>query len=218
MLWTPEAAALEAARRLKAKDALISFTEFINPRYRAALFHGQVAAKLEAVERGEIDRLMLQLPPRHGKSELASRHFPAWALGRRPERQFISVSANAELASDFGRDVRNIVDSPEYGLLEFKAKLAEDSAAKGKWHTSAGGVYYSIGIGGQIMGRGAHMMLIDDPFATMEDAQSEAGRKRVYDWYVGTAYNRLESNGAIVIIGHRMHEGDLQGRLLDQQV
>jgi predicted phage terminase large subunit-like protein len=214
---TSEWAAYEAARRLSAREGLIAFTEFMNPRYKAADFHGKVAAKLEAVERGEIDRLMLQLPPRHGKSELASRHFPAWALGRRPERQFISVSATAELASDFGRDVRNIVDSPEYRALEFKAGLAEDSAAKGKWHTSSGGVYFSIGIGGQVLGRGADMMLIDDPFATMEDAQSELQRKRVWEWYTGTAYNRLMPGGAIVVIGHRMHEGDLQGRLLDQQ-
>jgi hypothetical protein len=110
-------AATEAARRLKARDQLIAFTEFMNPRYRPAGFHGLVAAKLEAVERGEIDRLMLMLPPRHGKSELASRHFPAWALGRQPHRQFISVSATAELASDFGRDVRNIVGSPEFSAL-----------------------------------------------------------------------------------------------------
>src|SRR5215207_11551124 len=143
MLWTPEAAALEAARRLRAKDGLIPFTEFINPRYRAADFHGKVAAKLEAVERGEIDRLMLKLPPRHGKSELASRHFPAWALGRSPQQQFISVSATAELAADFGRDVRNIVASPEFMGLDFDTRLAEDSAAKGKWHTSSGGVYFS---------------------------------------------------------------------------
>jgi len=176
-----------------------------------------VASKLEAVERGDIDRLMLKLPPRHGKSELASRHYPAWALGRSPQQQFISVSATAELASDFGRDVRNIVASPEFIGLDFDAKLAEDSAAKGKWHTSSGGVYYSIGIGGQVLGRGANTMLIDDPFATMEDAQSEAERKRVWEWYTGTAYNRLEPNGSIIIIGHRMHEGDLQGRLLDQQ-
>jgi predicted phage terminase large subunit-like protein len=213
-------AALEAARRLQAQESLIAFTEFINPRYRTAPHHERVAAKLEAVERGEIDRLMLMLPPRHGKSELASRHYPAWSLGRAPHKQFISVSATAELANDFGRDVRNIVASPEYRALQFKdfgTQLAEDSAARGKWHTNQGGVYYSIGIGGSVLGRGADTMLIDDPFATMEDAQSELQRRRVWEWYTGTAYNRLMPGGAIVIIGHRMHEGDLQGRLLDQQ-
>jgi predicted phage terminase large subunit-like protein len=214
---TPGAAALEAARRLKSRDSLIAFTEFINARYRTAPHHALVAQQLERVERGEIDRLMLQLPPRHGKSELASRHFPAWALGRNPHRQFISVSATAELAADFGRDVRNIVDSPEFTALEFGTSLAQDSQAKDKWHTSAGGIYFSIGIGGQVLGRGADILLIDDPFATMEDAQSELQRRRVWEWYTGTAYNRLMPKGAVIIIGHRMHEGDLQGRLLEQQ-
>lgn len=199
-----------------ARASLIGFTEYANPRYETAGHHRQVAAKLEAVERGEIDRLMLMLPPRHGKSELASKHFPPMALGRRPERQFISVSATAELAADFGRDVRNIIKSPEYASL-FETRLAEDSQDRSKWHTDAGGIYYAIGIGGSVLGRGADIMLIDDPFATMADAQSEGQRKKVWDWYTGTAYNRLMPGGAIVIIGHRMHEGDLQGRLLEQQ-
>jgi predicted phage terminase large subunit-like protein len=168
------------------------------------------------VERGEVDRLQLLLPPRHGKSELASRRFPAWYLGRHPDRQFISVSANADLAIDFGRDVRNIISSQEYAQL-FDTTLAPDSAAKGKWHTNEGGVYIATGIGGQILGRGAHVMLIDDPFASMKEALSELERKNVYDWYTGTAYNRLMPGGAIVLINHRMHEEDLSGMLLHQQ-
>ena len=140
---------------------------------------------------------MLMVPPRHGKSELASKHFPPLCLGRNPTRQFISVSATAELAADFGRDVRNIIKTPEYRSL-FETSLAEDSQDRSKWHTSEGGIYYAIGIGGSVLGRGADILLIDDPFATMEDAQSETQRKRVWDWYRGTAYNRLMPNGAIV--------------------
>jgi hypothetical protein len=158
---------------------------------------------------------MLLVPPRHGKSELASKRFPAWFLGRQPERQFISVSATAELANDFGRDVRNVIYSPEYRAL-FDTELAEDSQARGKWHTSAGGIYYSVGIGGAVLGRGADVILIDDPFSTMEDALSDVARKTVWDWYTGTAYNRLMPGGAIVVINHRMHEDDLSGRLLAQ--
>src|SRR6185312_5699268 len=164
----------------------------------------------------EVDRLMLLLPPRHGKSELASKRYPAWLLGRNPSRQFISVSATAELASDFGRDVRNIVGSEEYRAL-FDTRLAEDSQAKGKWHTSAGGIYYAVGIGGSVLGRGGDVILIDDPYSSMEDALSEVTRKNVWEWYTGTAYNRLMPNGAIVVINHRMHEDDLSGRLLAQQ-
>ena len=160
---------------------------------------------------------MLLVPPRHGKSQLASRRFPAFYLGHHPDRHFLSVSATADLAADFGRDVRNLISGAEYGWMLRETVLAADSHAKGKWHTAAGGVYYLIGIGGAVLGRGAHVMLIDDHFASMDEALSEATRKKVWDWYTGTAYNRLMPGGAIVVISHRMHEDDLAGRLLAQQ-
>lgn len=159
---------------------------------------------------------MLLVPPRHGKSELASKRFPAFYLGRQPHRQFLSVSATAELAADFGRDVRNIIGSADYQAL-FDTALAEDSQAKGKWHTSDGGIYYAVGIGGSVLGRGGDVILIDDPYSSMEDALSEVTRKNVWEWYTGTAYNRLMPGGSIVLINHRMHEDDLSGRLLAQQ-
>jgi predicted phage terminase large subunit-like protein len=160
---------------------------------------------------------MLLVPPRHGKSELASHRFPAWFLGRAPESQFISVSATESLATDFGRAVRNTINSLEYRAIFETTALAEDSQAKGKWHTNAGGIYYALGIGGAILGRGGDCILIDDPYATMQDAMSELTRKTVWDWYTGTAYNRLMPGGRIVIINHRMHEDDLCGQLLAQQ-
>ena len=159
---------------------------------------------------------MLLWPPRHGKSELASRKTPPFALGQNPGLDFISASATAELAGDFGRDVRNTIASQEYRAL-FDTRLAEDSQAKNKWHTNAGGTYYSVGIGGSILGRGAHVALIDDPFASMEDALSERQREIVWHWYTGSLYNRLMPGASIIVIGHRMHEDDLQGRLLEQQ-
>src|SRR6516225_2467964 len=122
-------------RRRAAKISLISFTEYTYPRYQAATIHHQIAEQLERVERGEVDRLMLLLPPRHGKSELASRRFPAWYLGLHPERHFISASANATLAEDFGRDVRNLIAGPEYAQI-FETRVAEDSQARGRWKTS----------------------------------------------------------------------------------
>ena len=158
---------------------------------------------------------MLLVPPRHGKSELASVRLPAWYLGRQPHKQFLSVSATDALASDFGRMVRNTISSPEYQAI-FKTTLAEDSQAKGKWHTSSGGIYYALGIGGSVLGRGGDVLLIDDPFGSMKEAQSELERKNVWDWYTGTAYNRLMPGGAIVVINHRMHEDDLCGKLLAQ--
>jgi len=126
------------------------------------------------------------------------------------------VSATEGLASDFGREVRNIISSPEYQAV-FDTRLAEDSQAKGKWHTSEGGIYYALGIGGSVLGRGGDTILIDDPYSSMQDALSELTRKNVWDWYTGTAYNRLMPGGSIVVINHRMHEDDLCGRLLAQQ-
>jgi predicted phage terminase large subunit-like protein len=208
---------LETAKlRRLAKTSLISFTEYTYSRYEAADIHRQIAEQLERVERGETDRLMLLVPPRHGKSELASRRFPAWYLGRHPERQFISASASVMLAEDFGRDVRNLIASQEYAQV-FDTRLAEDSQAKGRWMTSEGGSYYACGVGSALMGRGAHIFLIDDPFGSMAEARSDIERKAVHSWYQGTVYNRLEKNGAIVLINHRMHHNDLSGRLLAQQ-
>ncbi len=203
-------------RRRAAKTSLISFTEFTYPRYQPAAIHKQIAEQLERVERREIDRLMLLVPPRHGKSELASRRFPAWFLGRHPDKQFISASASATLAEDFGRDVRNLIASQEYAQV-FETRLSEDAQARGRWTTQQGGSYFATGVGGAIMGRGAHAFLIDDPFGSMADARSEIERKRVHEWYTGTVYNRLEKDGAIVLINHRMHQDDLSGRLLAQQ-
>ena len=209
-------AAQELLRRTDAAQNLIAFTEYTFPRYRTAKHHRQIAEQLERVERGEIDRLMLLVPPRHGKSELASKRFPAYYLGRQPTKQFLSVSATAELAGDFGREVRNIIGSPEYRAI-FDTTLAEDSQAKGKWHTSAGGIFYSVGIEGSVMGRGGDVLLFDDPYSSMSDALSLTTRKKVWEFYTGTSYNRLMPGGAIVVINHRMHEDDLSGQLLAQQ-
>src|SRR4051812_12546544 len=186
----------EILRRVEAQESLIRFTELTFQKYRTARHHREIARQLERVERGEVDRLMLLVPPRHGKSELASHRFPAWYLGRQPDKQFLSISATESLASDFGRAVRNTINSPEYkSIFLTPTQLAEDSQARGKWHTSAGGIYYALGIGGSVLGRGADCMLIDDPYASMQDALSELTRKTVWDWYTGTAYNRLMPGG-----------------------
>lgn len=207
---------MSETKRRAAATSLIDFTEFTFPRYEAASLHRQIAAQLERVEAGAVDRLMLLVPPRHGKSELASRRFPAWYLGRHPDKQFISASASATLAEDFGRDVRNLIASPEYAQV-FETRLSEDSQAKGRWTTEAGGSYFACGVGSALFGRGAHVVLIDDPFGSMASARSEQERKSVHDWYSGTVYNRLEKKGAVVIIAHRVHQDDLSGRLLAQQ-
>ena len=204
--------------RRRAKDELIAFTEYTYPKYKTALVHYKIAEQLDRVRRGEIDRLGLLVPPRHGKSELASRRFPAQYLGHHPDRFFISASASSPLAADFGRDVRNVILSPEYGeIFKHGTRISEDSQAKNSWHTSGGGQYYAVGIGTAIMGRGAHIFLIDDPFGSMTDARSPTERARLWEWYSGTAYNRLEDKAAIVLINHRMHEDDLTGMIRHQE-
>ena len=205
------------SKRRAAATSLISFTEYTYPRYQAGSIHHQIAEQLERVARDEVDRLMLLVPPRHGKSELASRRFPAWYLGRHPDKQFISASASFALAEDFGRDVRNLMNSSEYQEI-FETKLAEDSQARGRWTTSEGGSYFATGVGGALMGRGAHVgCSLTTRSAAWPTPAVNIKRKEVHDWYTGTCYNRLENNGKIIVINHRMHQDDLSGRLLAQQ-
>ena len=213
---SPQDAAKELLARRSARKSLLAFTEYRNPAYVAAPHHALIAEKLEAVERGEIKRLMIFMPPRHGKSELASRSFPAWFLGRNPDKQIIASSYNSDLAGDFGREVRNIVGSPEYRAV-FQTSLSADSQAADRWHTNNGGSYVAAGVGTAITGRGAHVFLIDDPVKDREEADSDLKRKRVKDWYTSTAYTRLMPGGAIVIIQTRWHIDDLSGWLLDEQ-
>ena len=156
------AARAELARR--ASNSLLAFTRWTNPGYRPAGHHQRIAEHLEAVERGDIDRLMIFMPPRHGKSELASRRWPAWCLGRQPRRQIIAASYNSDLATDFGRDVRNIVASEEFGQAFEGVDLRPDSKAANRMNTNHGGTYVAAGVGTAVTGRGANIALIDDPF------------------------------------------------------
>lgn len=201
----------------QARNSLLGFTEYTNPAYVSAGHHRLIAEKLEAVERGEIDRLMIFMPPRHGKSELASKRFPAWCLGRDPKRQIIAASYNSDLANDFGRNVRNIVAEPEFGQVFPGVGLATDSAAANRMNTNHGGAYVAAGVGTAVTGRGAHIALIDDPFKDREEADSERRRELVWDWYRSTLYTRLMPGGAVVVILTRWHEDDLAGRLLEQE-
>ncbi len=212
---TPQTAARELLSRREARKALLRFTEYTLPNYIAANHHTLIADKLEALERGDIDRLMINMPPRHGKSELASRRFPAWFLGRNPDKSVIAASYNSDLATDFGRQVRNIVACTGYSKL-FETRLAEDSRAANRWNTDDGGTYVAAGVGTAITGRGADILLIDDPLKDREEADSELQRQKIWDWYTSTAYTRLAPNGRIVVIQTRWHEDDLSGRLLEE--
>ncbi len=210
-------AAQEILNRRAAKASLLAFTKYTKPDFEAAEHHQIIADALEEVERGEVDRLIIQAPPRHTKSELASRRFPSWVLGRNPDKQIITSTYSGDFALDFGREVRNIVSSQDYKNVFPDVSLAEDSKAANRWHTNKQGVYVAVGVGGPITGRGAHIALIDDPFKNREDADSEVIREKVWNWYTSTLYTRLMPGGAIVLILTRWHEDDLAGRLIAEQ-
>jgi hypothetical protein len=179
--------------------------------------HREIARQLEKVYKGEVKRLMLFVPPRNGKSELGSILFPAWILGRKPELEIITSSYSAELAQDFGYKTRNLVNSQEYQEI-FKTKLRDDSKSKAKWLTEEGGGYTAVGVGGAITGRGANILIIDDPIKNREEAESQVIRDKVWNWYTSTAYTRLEKDGAIILILTRWHKEDLAGKLLKAQM
>lgn len=215
MTFTPTPDHVIAARRELARRSLVDFTKYTLPGYDPARHHYRIAEHLEAVERGEIDRLMVFMPPRHGKSELASRRFPAWLLGRDPGHQIIASSYNSDLATDFGREVREIVNSPEYGEVFPDVTLKGDDKAANRWKTNHRGAYYAVGVGTAATGRGAKTFLIDDPFKDREEADSELRRERVWNWYRSTAYTRLAPAGRVVLVNTRWHDDDLSGRLLE---
>lgn len=210
-------AARELLRRQDSAESLIAFTEYTYPRYKTARHHRIIAEQIERVIRREIDRLMLLVPPRHGKTELASKRGAAFNIGCNPHRQIIAASATETYATDVGREVRNIVGSQEFANIFPGVSLAADSAAAGRWHTKQGGIFSAVGVGSQILGRGADDFIIDDPFPTMEDAQSETQRRKVIEWYQGSVYNRLQPGGTITLINHRMHDEDLSGYLIERQ-
>jgi len=202
-------AAIELARK-----NLMDFCIVTDPRYTPNWHHIRIAKELELVEQGKNDRLMLFLPPRHGKSELASVKFPAWYLGRNPDSEIITASYSSDLSIDFSKKVRNLVDSSEYCEI-FNTRLAKDSRASDRWNTSGQGSFVASGVGGSITGRGANILIIDDPIKNRLEASSDTIRNKIYDWYTSTAFTRLEKGGAVIIIMTRWHDDDLAGRLLE---
>jgi len=195
------------------KYSLIDFS-IVTGKYSPNWHHELIADKLEAIERGELKRLMIFMPPRHGKSQLATINFPAWYLGLHPEREIMTVSYSGDLAQDFGGKTRDKIADESYGLVFDNLSLKEDEKSKGKWKTDKGGSYLSAGIGGAITGRGADILIVDDPIKNREEAESKVFRKKVWDFYTSTAYTRLNPGGAIIVILTRWHLDDLAGRLL----
>jgi predicted phage terminase large subunit-like protein len=210
-----------------AFSRLASYACYQWPAYQLAAHHRLIARHLEAVERGDIKRLMITMPPRHGKSMLASEFFPAWYIGRNPDHYVVTATYAQELADDFGRKVKNQIEDDAYKAIFPGVSLADDSKSAKRFHidgslggyehsTGQRGAFYAVGVGGPLTGRGAHLLLIDDPVKNREDAESEVIRKKTKDWYTSTAYTRLMPGGRIVIIQTRWHEDDLAGWLQNE--
>ena len=175
-----------------------------------------ISNKLQDLEEGKIKRLMVFLPPRSSKSVICSKLFPAWYIGRHPEHEILTVSHSDQLSSDFGRSVRDVVNTEEFQKIFRGVQLRSDVRAAGKWKTNQGGMYYAAGVRSQIAGRGAHIAILDDVMSE-EDSFSEAGRRYIKEWYPAGLRTRIMPNGAIVIINTRYHYDDLCGWLLKQQ-
>ena len=213
-----EAAQRELALRALSRKHVLPFVERFNPDYLAGWVHKDICQRLEQfsqdVEDGKSPRLMLFMPPRHGKSTLASVAFPAWHLGKNPKHEFISCSYSGSLAMTFSRKVRQLFREPNYRNIFAKTLLDRTSQSVEAWLTTQGGGYVAAGVGGGITGKGANILVIDDPVKNREDAESEFNRESVWNWYTSTAYTRLAPGGGVLIILTRWHDDDLAGRLL----
>ncbi|MFH1981036.1 MAG: phage terminase large subunit [Pseudomonadota bacterium] len=201
-----------------AYSKLLSYAKAMNPNYVVGRHIRTIAAELEAVSRGEVDRLMIFTPPRHGKTMLISEYFPAWHLGRRPDHQIISSTYSFDRATDIGRKVRNQLLDPLHQSIFPGCQISEDAKAANKFTTQQDGVYVSVGIGGGTTGRGANIFLIDDPIKGREDAESEIAQRRLRDWFTAVAYTRLmPGTSAIILVMTRWSYYDLAGWLLDEK-
>lgn len=203
--------------RRKARRNITPFIEYLELGFVPARHHQHLIDKLEAVERGEIKRLMVFMPPGSAKSTYGSVIYPEWYLGRNPAQSIIHGSHTTELAERWGRRIRNQITDPAYQKVFPGVELAQDSQAAGRWGLANGGEYYAAGCGSAIVGFRADLGIIDDPIAGREQADSEREREKIKEWYRSDFYTRLKPNGAIVLIMQRWHEDDLAGWLLSEQ-
>ena len=199
-----------------ARKDFMAYCKTVWPEFIEGNHHKVMAQKFNGLATGKIKRLIVNMPPRHTKSEFASYLLPSWLMGLNPKLKIIQATHTGELAVRFGRKVRNLMNSTDYSLVFPEVKLRQDSSAAGRWETHEGGEYFAAGVGGAITGRGADLMIIDDPHSE-QDALSPAALENAYEWYTSGPRQRLQPGGAIVIVMTRWSEIDLTGKLLKQQ-
>jgi predicted phage terminase large subunit-like protein len=208
---------LYAEKRIqnKAKDDFLSFVKCVWPEFIEGAHHRHIAKKFNDLATGKLNRLIVNMPPRHTKSEFASYLLPAWMVGRNPKLKIIQVTHTGELAIRFGRKAKNLIDSEEYSKI-FQTRLQEDSQAAGRWETAQGGEYFAAGVGGAITGRGADLLIIDDPHSE-QDALSPTALENAYEWYTSGPRQRLQPGASIVLVMTRWSKKDLTGILMKNQ-
>ena len=205
-----------AEERESGQDDFLSFVQSVWPGFIYGRHHALMAQKFEDIANGKSKRLIINMPPRHTKSEFASYLLPAWYLGRYPDRKIIQCSNTAELAVGFGRKVRNLVDSEPYAKIFPNVALRSDSKAAGRWATNANGDYFAIGVGGTVTGKGADLLIIDDPHSEQEAALASNDPSvfdKVFEWYTSGPRQRLQPGGSIVIVMTRWAKRDLTGKI-----
>ena len=205
---------LEFDRVERCRESYLFFVQQMWPIFISGKHHAIMADAFERVARGDLKRLIINMPPRHTKSEFASYLLPSWFLGKFPEKKIIQTAHTAELATGFGRKVRNLVSSENYQKV-FDTKLSSDSKAAGRWNTHVGGDYFAIGVGGAVTGKGADLLIIDDPHSEQEAKQGNpAVFDNVYEWFTSGPRQRLQPGGAIIIVMTRWSKRDLTGQIL----
>lgn len=207
----------ELRTRKLAQEKFMIFVREVWPTFISGRHHARMASAFERVASGELKRLIINMPPRHTKSEFASYLLPAWFLGKYPDKKVIQTSHTAELAVGFGRKVRNLVDKDEYKRIFPGVALQTDSKAAGRWATNKGGDYFAIGVGGAVTGKGADLLVIDDPHSEQEAALAENSPEiydKTYEWYTSGPRQRLQPGGAIIIVATRWAKRDLVGQVL----
>jgi len=202
-----------------ARDYLIDFSILTNKNYEPNWHHEEIADVLQDIESGKFIKdgfkvLILTVPPRHGKSEECTINFPAWYLGRNPDKEIITASYSGDLAVKFGGKTRDLVNSKVFNNIFPNVRLKAGEESKGEWMTNHKGSYVSVGVGGATTGKGANVFLIDDPIKNAEEAESEVYREKVWEWFKAVAWTRLEPNGVMIIILTRWHLDDLAGRII----
>ena len=199
-----------------ALENFLKFVKQVWPEFIEGPHHIKIAEKFQALAEGKIKRLIVNMPPRHTKSEFASFLFPAWMMGRDPRLKIIQTTHTAELSYRFGRKVRNLMEENTFQDIFDDIQLSQDSKAAGRWETNKGGEYFAAGVGGAITGRGADLLIIDDPHSE-QDALSETAMESAYEWYTSGPRQRLQPGGKIVIVMTRWSTKDLTGELIKAQ-